>query len=56
MKTLKLFLLFIILVLLPILYIAVDSNNHKKVVSIAIGSSVDAYSGYAKEYAQEFKK
>jgi len=56
MKTLKLFLLFIILVLLPILYVAVDSNKHKKVISIAIGSSVDAYSGYAKEYAKEFKK
>jgi len=56
MKTLKLFLLFIILVLLPLLYIAVDSNQHKRVVSIAIGSSVDAYSGYAEEYAKEFKK
>jgi len=56
MKTLKLFLLFIILVLLPILYVAIDSNNHKKVITIAIGSSVDAYSGYAKEYAKEFQK
>ena len=56
MKTLKLILLFIILVLLPILYIAIDSNNHKKVIKIAIGAKVDAYSGYAKAYAKEFKK
>jgi len=55
MKTLKLILLFIILILLPILYIAVDSNDHKREVSIAIGSSVDAYSTYAKKYAKEFK-
>jgi TRAP-type uncharacterized transport system substrate-binding protein len=56
MKTLKLSLLFIILILLPILYIAVESNNHKREVTIAIGSSVDAYSSYAKKYAREFKK
>ncbi len=56
MKTLKLILLFIILVLLPILYVVVDSTNHKKVIKIAIGSRVDAYAGYAKEYAKEFKK
>jgi len=56
MKTLKLFLLFIILLLLPLLYIAIDSTSHKKTVKIAIGSKVDAYSGYAQEYAKEFKK
>jgi len=56
MKTLKLFLLFVILVLLPILYVAIDSTQHKKIVTIAIGSKVDAYSGYAQEYAKEFKK
>lgn len=56
MKTLKLLLLFIILVLLPILYVAIDSNDHKKQISIAIGSKVDAYSEYAKAYAKEFKK
>jgi len=56
MKTLKLLLLFIILVLLPILYVAIDSTQHKKIVTIAIGSKVDAYSGYAQAYAKEFKK
>ena len=56
MKILKLLLLFIILVLLPILYVAIDSNDHKKQISIAIGSKVDAYSEYAKVYAKEFKK
>ena len=56
MKILKLLLLFIIVMLLPVLYVAVDSNEHKKVISIAIGSSVDAYSQYAQEYAKEFRK
>ena len=56
MKTLNLLLIFIILVLLPILYVAIDSNDHKKQISIAIGSKVDAYSEYAKAYAKEFKK
>jgi len=56
MKTLKLILVFVILVQLPILYIAVDSNDHKKEISIAIGSKVDAYSEYAKIYAKAFKK
>ncbi len=56
MKTLKLLLLFIILALLPLLYIALDSSDHKKQISIAIGSKVDAYNEYAKAYAKEFKK
>jgi len=56
MKILKLVLIFIILVLLPILYVAVDSNDHKKEIRIAIGSKVDAYSEYAKIYAKEFRK
>ena len=56
MKTLKLLLVFIILVLLPILYVAIDSNAHKKEISIAIGSKVDAYSAYANAYAKEFEK
>ncbi len=56
MKILKLILLFIILVLLPILYVAIDSNHHKRVITIAIGSKVDAYAEYAKKYAKEFKK
>jgi TRAP-type uncharacterized transport system substrate-binding protein len=56
MKTVKLVLIFIILVQLPILYIAMDSNNHKKEISIAIGAKVDAYSEYAKIYAKALKK
>ena len=56
MKTLKIILLFIILVMLPILYISIQSNNHKKVIKIAVGSKVDAYTQYAKKYAKEFEK
>jgi len=56
MKILKLILIFIILLLLPLLYVALDSNNHKKVISIAIGAKVDAYSQYAQQYAKEFAK
>ncbi|CAA6798654.1 MAG: Immunogenic protein [uncultured Sulfurovum sp.] len=56
MKTLKLILIFIILVLLPMLYVALDSNDHKKSISIAIGSKVDAYNEYALQYAKELKK
>ncbi len=56
MKILKLVLIFIILLLLPLLYLAINSNDHKKEISIAIGSKVDAYSQYAKAYAKEFKK
>lgn len=41
---------------MPLLYVAVESDNHKKVISIAIGAKVDAYSEYAKKYAQEFRK
>ena len=56
MKTLKLILIFIILALLPLLYVAVDSHDHKKEISIAIGSKVDAYNEYAQAYAEELKK
>ncbi|CAA6806066.1 MAG: Immunogenic protein [uncultured Sulfurovum sp.] len=56
MKTLKLLLIFIILLLLPLLYVAIDSNDHKKSISIAIGSKVDAYTAYAMAYAKEFKE
>ena len=56
MKIFKLLLIFIILVLLPFLYVAIDSNEHKKEISIAIGSKVDAYSEYANAYAKEFSK
>ncbi len=56
MKTVKLFLIFIILLLLPILYIAIDSASHKEEISIAIGSKVDAYNEYAQLYKKEFMK
>ncbi len=56
MKTLKIVLLFIILVMLLILAIAIESDNHKKVIKIAVGSKIDAYTQYAKKYAKEFEK
>ncbi len=56
MKIFKILLVFIILLLLPILYIALDSNNHKKVITIGVGSKVEAYSTYAASYAKELKK
>ncbi len=56
MKTLKIILVSIILLLLPILYIALDSNNHKKVITIGVGSKVGAYSTYAASYAKELKE
>jgi TRAP-type uncharacterized transport system substrate-binding protein len=56
MKTLKFLLVFTILLLLPILYILIDSNNHKKIITIGVGSKVGAYSTYATSYAKELKK
>lgn len=56
MKLLKLTLIFIILLLLPLLYVALDSTKHKKVISIAVGEKVEAYTKYAKAYAKEFQK
>jgi TRAP-type uncharacterized transport system substrate-binding protein len=56
MKVLKLILIFIILLLLPLLYVAIDSTLHKKEINIAIGAQVDVYTKYAKEYAKEFAK
>ncbi len=56
MKTLKFLLVFIILLILPILYIIIDSSNHKKVITIGVGSKVGAYNAYAASYAKELKK
>ena len=56
MKILKFILVFIILLLLPLLYIALDSDNHKKVITIGVGSKVGAYSAYISAYAKELKK
>jgi TRAP-type uncharacterized transport system substrate-binding protein len=56
MKLLKLTLIFIILLLLPLLYVALESSKHKKVISIAVGEKVEAYTKYAKAYAKEFQK
>ena len=56
MKILKFILVFIILLLLPLLYVALDSNNHKKVITIGVGSKVGAYSAYVSSYAKELKK
>jgi TRAP-type uncharacterized transport system substrate-binding protein len=56
MKILKFILVFIILLLLPLLYVALDSNNHKKVITIGVGSKVGAYSAYVSSYTKELKK
>ena len=56
MKALKVTLIFIILLLLPILYISIDSTSHKKSIKIAIGSKNGAYYQDALEYQKELKK
>jgi TRAP transporter TAXI family solute receptor len=56
MKILKFILVFIILLLLPLLYVALDSSSHKKTITIGVGSKVGAYSAYVSSYAKELKK
>ena len=56
MNTLKLSLIFIILVLLPILYILLDRNNHLTSIKIAVGSKTSAYYKDALKYKEELKK
>jgi len=56
MKALKITLTFIILLLLPILYILVESNAHKKHIKLAVGSKTGAYYQDALEYQKELLK
>jgi TRAP transporter TAXI family solute receptor len=56
MKALKITLIFIILLLLPILYILLDQNAHPTFVKIAVGAKDGAYYKDALEYQKELKK
>ncbi len=56
MNFLKLTLVFIIFLLLPILYIVWDSNNHLKSIKIAVGTKGSAYYKDALKYRDELKK
>jgi len=56
MKALKITLIFIILLLLPLLYILLDRDNHIKSIKIAVGSENGAYYKDALEYKEELKK
>ena len=56
MKALKITLIFIILLLLPILYILLDGNSHPTSIKIAVGAKDGAYYKDALEYKKELKK
>jgi TRAP-type uncharacterized transport system substrate-binding protein len=56
MNTLKLSLIFIILLLLPLLYILLDRDNHPKTIKIAVGTEKSAYYKDALEYKDALKK
>jgi len=56
MKALKLTLIFIILLLLPILYILLDRNAHPTMIKIAVGAKDGAYYKDAMEYKEELQK
>ena len=56
MNTLKLSLIFIILLLLPLLYILLDRDNHTKSITLAVGAKTSAYYKDALKYKEELKK
>ena len=56
MNALKLSLIFIILLLLPLLYILLDRDNHVKSIKIAVGAKNSAYYKDALKYKEELKK
>jgi len=56
MNTLKLSLIFIILLLLPFLYILLDRDNHTKSITLAVGAKTSAYYKDALQYKEELKK
>ena len=56
MNVLKLSLIFIILFLLPLLYILLDRDNHVKSIKIAVASKYGAYYKNALEYKKELRK
>ena len=56
MNALKLSLIFIILFLLPLLYILLDRDNHLKSIKIAVASKNGAYYKNALEYKKELRK
>ena len=56
MNALKLSLIFIILLLLPLLYILLDRDHHVKSIKIAVGAKTSAYYKDALQYKKELKK
>jgi len=56
MNALKLSLIFIILLLLPILYILLDSDNHMKSIKLAVGDTTSAYYKDALKYKEELRE
>ncbi|RUM68023.1 MAG: hypothetical protein DSZ07_07665 [Sulfurovum sp.] len=56
MNALKLSLIFIILLLLPILYILLDRDNHPKSIKIAVGDKTSAYYKDALKYKEKLKE
>ena len=56
MNALKLSLIFIILLLLPLLYILLDRDNHIKSIKIAVGNKSSAYYKDALKYKEELNK
>jgi TRAP-type uncharacterized transport system substrate-binding protein len=56
MKALKTTLIFIILLLLPLLYILLDRDTHQKSIKIAVGTPKSAYYQDALVYQRELKK
>ncbi len=56
MKRLRLFFTFLLLSLLPFLYVFIDSNIHKKYIKIATGGKEGAYYAYAQKYKSELEK
>jgi TRAP-type uncharacterized transport system substrate-binding protein len=56
MKALKITLIFIILLLLPLLYILLERGNHPETIKIAVGTEKSAYYKDALEYKEELQK
>ena len=56
MKTFKLLRILALFLLIPIIFIFVDKNDHKQNITIAVGGTDGAYATYAKAYQKYFKK
>ncbi len=56
MKRLKFIFVFLLLALLPFIYVFIDSNIHKRYIKIATGGKDGAYYAYAQKYKNELEK